>query len=71
MMVLVGMSYLTFPNGSQQVQSAWVADPMVVNVMPSPPLEMLQPGFRYRTIPEMVPASAGGQMTFVAEVDVA
>jgi hypothetical protein len=68
MMVLIGMSYLIYPNGAQQVQSAWVADPMVTGVTPSGNLEQLAPGFRYLSIPEMVPVSVGGQLTFVAEV---
>ncbi|WP_093236306.1 papain-like cysteine protease family protein [Sinorhizobium sp. NFACC03] len=69
MMVLVGVSY---PRGTYAITEAWVADPAFVGSVTQgiPGLAPLAPGFRYLYPAELVPVPLGGQLTFVAALDV-
>ncbi|HYI31531.1 MAG TPA: papain-like cysteine protease family protein [Bradyrhizobium sp.] len=70
MMVLVGVSA---PAGTMNINQGWVADPAVNGVVTAgiPGLEALAPGFRYLFPAELTPAPMGGQLAFVAAVNVA
>jgi hypothetical protein len=63
MMALVGVNFVQGPMGLQ-IRQAWVADPMLVGQV-SPDLAA---GFRYLLPPELVPATQGGQLRFMADV---
>lgn len=69
MMALVGVS---FGMGSVSINQAWVADPAIDGVVTGgiPGLEQLAPGFRYLFPAELVPASAGGALLFMAAIQV-
>lgn len=69
MMVLVGVS---FPQGTSQINQAWVADPAFSGPVTTgiQGLQPLAPGFRYLFPTELIPAPMGGQLMFVAAVNV-
>ena len=65
MMALVGINFVQGSMGLQ-VRQAWVADPMLLGQV-SPDLAA---GFRYLLPAEIIPATQGGQLRFVADVSV-
>jgi len=70
MMVLIGFQYLQQGAFIQPV-NAWVADPFLVGSLPPAPGQSpLPPGFRYLLTPEMVPVTMGGQLRFMADLDI-